>query len=375
MTSMKTHILLLSGILLCLTATAQIRYEISIGGGGGLSAFNYKPISPATANMGFGGQFGAGYVLFLNNHWGIGTGAGISFFGASAEADGAKSIIPNLIDDYNDTYELRTTLAHYTEKQRAAFVRIPLFAQYIHKDSSSGFYAQAGVELYIPLSAKYSAADATLINSAYYPTHGGEEVPAPKFAGLGTFAGYNAKGNLKLKTAIAVALEAGWRWKLPRRFLLYTGAYLDYGINNIRKESQSFVIPNAAVPANFSTNSVLNIQNAQGNDFADRVSLLAAGITVRLVFGKAFGPKVPADTSMDDSAIAQADTKTRKAKVKRKTKEKEQAVAEEKPLDMTGPIRFEDPRKDVVVLNKADVSRIYASPQGEEQAHKKVPIS
>jgi outer membrane protein OmpA-like peptidoglycan-associated protein len=273
-------------LLFCLSATAQIRHEYSIGGGGGLSTLNYSLTSPASAKKGLGGEVGAGYTLFFNPHWGVGTGAGVSFFNAKADAAGLQSLAPNLTNEYGDRYELRTTLDRFSEKQNATFVNIPLFLRYVH---GSGFYAQAGAKFYIPVAGTYSVSDAAITNKGYFPDFG-TEVSGPAFSGFGTFSGYHTEDDLKLKTAVAASVEAGWQWRLSGNLSLYTGIYLDYGLNDVRKETgNTFVIPNVATPEDFSTSSLLASQDTQGKDFSGKASPLAAGITVRLAFGKASG--------------------------------------------------------------------------------------
>jgi len=158
----------------------------------------------------------------------------------------------------------------------AIFLNIPVLVQFQTKGKQK-FYALGGIKVGIPLSSKYKATDATLTNKGYYPEYG-NWMTMPEFAGFGTFSHQNAKGKLKLGVTAALSLEVGGKWKLGEKVALYTGAFLDYGLNNILKEKkQAFMNYKAPLPATFTTNSTIP-------SLSNNINLIAAGIKVRLAF-------------------------------------------------------------------------------------------
>jgi outer membrane protein OmpA-like peptidoglycan-associated protein len=223
----------------------------------------------------------------------------MAFYRANTRLDdNFTSVIP-YTDEYNEAYELRTTVNRYEEKQSALMLSIPLTAQYQTslrfwgRRSAGGrryfgqrFYARAGFRLDIPLSERYRAASASLINERYYPALD-IALREPTYKGLGEFTGRSAKGNLNLNSSLAGMVEAGVKWDIVRQLSFYTGLYFSCGLTGAVKSTHSgdFMLHSEASPADFSTGSVLASQYEQGKPFTNRVTLMSAGLTVRLAFG------------------------------------------------------------------------------------------
>ena len=93
-----------------------------------------------------------------------------------------------------------------------------------------------------------------------------------------------------LKAAFMFALESGIKWRVNKENTLYTGLYLDYGLNSISKKNEgvSFIGYNTAFPQNFSVNSILTsqyMQNGESKDFVSgKVVPIALGIKIRWAF-------------------------------------------------------------------------------------------
>ena len=283
MKRMKKAILLL--LLLVMSSTlskAQSTSEMSIHAAGGLSTLNYDLLQ-GNKTCRLGGELGFGYTYFFNEKWGLGTGLGLGLYRAQLNLDGTTSVIPDLTNEYGYAYELHTALHQYTEKQWATFLNIPLMVQLQTPIAARRlFYARGGFKVGIPLSASATARDGSLTNMQIYPDMEGG-ISEPKFMGLGTFEDRMATEKLRLNPVFFAAAEAGVKWLLSDKIALYTGLYFDYGINDARKDKDKmFVRQNAADPEHFTTNSAVTAQ-----DFVGKASPLAAGVLLRLVWGKA----------------------------------------------------------------------------------------
>jgi hypothetical protein len=109
---------------------------------------------------------------------------------------------------------------------------------------------------------------------------------------VGTHAGRHAsrqarnKGDLELTPAFFTAIETGVKWTLSAKFSLYTGLYLDYGVNNIwtqPSQEQKLIPYNTLNPPDYRPNSAL-VSSVHGIPLADRIMPLAAGIKIGLAF-------------------------------------------------------------------------------------------
>ena len=262
--------------------SAQAEHEVSVNAGGGLSALLYKP-SQGTSNAGGGGEFGVGYTFFsdklqaaetgtvIRAQWGIHTGLRLGLYGAKAQVNNEKAETKNLTDDEGDDFILYTLLTGYKETQRAMSLNIPVMALYLIEP----YYVMAGVKINIPLTGKYKSKDATLTNEAYYIDYE-NWLKTQTFAGYGEFRGKKSDGSVDLGVTVMLSLEGGYKWRLNSQFVLYTGAYFDYGLNNTFKGTQTqFVNYDRNNPSGFTTNSVMS-------SFAQKVHLIAFGLTARL---------------------------------------------------------------------------------------------
>ena len=251
-------------------------HEFSVYGGGGLSTLRYQ-LSVGDASVGYGGDFGVGYTYFLNDQWGIHTGAGLGLYNAKAKLDGIQTVTPNLTDSDGERFDLHTTLAGFIETQKAMFLNIPVMVVY-----EQGFYVMGGLKIGVPLNGKYTSKSETLTHAGYYPLRN-NWATTQEFAGYGTFAGKNFDGRFDLGMSLMLSLEGGMKWSIGNNLLLCAGAYIDYGLNNSAKSSNlPFITYNAAHASDFSANSVLST-------FADKINMMAAGIKLRLVYGNKKG--------------------------------------------------------------------------------------
>jgi len=275
---MKLYIAI-AALLLPFAATAQ--HELSIHAGGGLSTLNYN-LTTGKQTFGFGGQFGIGYRYFFSPSWAVGTGVEFALYNTTYSANELSSRHA-ATDPAGVAFEFRSTVNKYEETQNAGLLQIPLMVQF-QSGGKHKFYAAAGGKAGIPLCGAYSGKATAIANAGYYNYENGL-YDTQEFMGFGTFTSKRGKGDLDFKTAFFASAEIGMKWKLNDGLSLYTGAYLDYGLNNVQSVKTQgnaslppFVEYNTASPRDFAVNSALQA-------FTDRVRPVAAGITLRLAFG------------------------------------------------------------------------------------------
>ena len=277
------------------------QHEFSARVGGGLSSLSYDLSSGAHTN-GFGGRFGAGYNYFFNNRWGLGVGFELGLYNAKSALPTFGYSINPAFDIDGKTFEFITNISNFNERQQTMMFQIPLMLQF--QTAGNGkrqFYAAAGAKAGIPIGEKYDI-ETTVVNAGKYEL----EVIVydnDRFWGFDKFEDkYN--GSLDFNTAFFASAEFGVKWKLKDRMSLYTGVYLDYGLNNIHSKASS--IPPVVeyntdiVPNRFAVSSVMRSHNGSSHSFTDKVTPVAAGVTLRLAFG---GSKSEAVKDIEEPVI------------------------------------------------------------------------
>ena len=293
-------------ISFCGFAGLAQQHEFSAGLGGGLSYLKYD-LATGNRRPGLGGKFALGYRYFFTPNWGLGTGVDFGLYRSKVKwSQFADSYMTTDID--GNQFEFRTTINDFNERQRATILQIPLTLQYQsgNDDSQRRFYANIGAAVGFPLSGKYNN-KTSLVNSGYYE-YEIYEYTTDTFMGFGKFD--NLKSNDKLtfnSPAIFASAELGVKWKLRDKIWLYTGAYLDYGLNNINNTAPtaaskpSIVEYNTAKPTDFTIHSVINSRythNGSAQSFVgDKLKPIAVGVIVRIAIGKASSKQSVADVS------------------------------------------------------------------------------
>ena len=285
---MKKIIAIAVAILLTsITAQSQnpLPHELSIGIGGGLSGLQYNP-SIGQKSLGLGGNAGLGYSYFFSEHFGIGTGVEYSFYHSKLKNGAFNNVINNITDPSDgEIYDFHSKMSNFSDNQKAAYLNIPLMLQYRH---GSGFYAAAGARIGIPLSGK-SESTATFENRGYFhATHNWASTQT--FMGFGTFTDMKQEEDMELKTAFMLSLEGGWKWSLSRKVSLYTGAYLDYGLNHIIDSDTRNFVTHTATPtgASFVHHGALPSNYTDGNvttSIAKKVAPISLGLKLSLSLG------------------------------------------------------------------------------------------
>lgn len=274
--------------LFAMQMQAQQKHEFSIYGGGGLSTLNYKlnNVNDDKVNSKAGYMAGIGYTFFFSRQWGVATGAELATYKSESELYSVMDT-HETVDDYGDNFDFILFQKGLNEEQEAQYINIPLMIQFQAKDDA-GFYAAFGGKIGVPTKGKYKYSYNSLTTKGYYPSLNVmyDDVEYRRF---GTFGGKEGRGDLNFKTAFMVSAEIGMKWSLDKSFSLYTGAYADYGLNDVVKDGKNEkLLPyNNENPTDFRNNSVLN---SEYNHYWDKKSLagkvrpLAVGLKIKMSF-------------------------------------------------------------------------------------------
>ena len=248
----------------------QNRNEISIWGGGGISSLQYD-LTFGKHKIGAGGLVGLGYDFFFTYNWSLGIGAEFSALSAKAQLplfqDQYLTTIPDYMNRGGDILLRVGTESDkgLYERQRAYYINIPLMARY-QFDLFKGhkFYAALGPKFGIPIEGIYrttgmlttvgqelipgGGGNATRDPYQNMPDHGFTEQRIPidgngKFytGNFGKdFEDFKNSDNEKIrmikgKMNFIASAEAGikWRFKENKHWHMYTGLFVDWGLNNI----------------------------------------------------------------------------------------------------------------------------------------------
>ena len=276
--------------------------ELSVYGGCGLSTLRYKLPSPNSTSFNgdrkaaFGGDFGVGYTYFVgessSGKWSYAVHSGLEggLYIAKANVKHGVTIKENqtdkhgvtiediLKDNEGDQFRLRSTISDYEETQKMWLLSIPVMGMV----KIDWFYGMGGFKFGLPVGRKFESAGKNLLNEAEYYDQRAVGIDnwltAPKFQGYGNFTEWDSYEKIKYNVTVLLSLEAGGRFALSEKYILYAGAYFDYGINNSLNKSYEHLVNyriNHAENVEFNTNSVLSA-------FTEKVNVMSAGIKIRL---------------------------------------------------------------------------------------------
>lgn len=268
------------------------KHEFSVGVLGGMHALKYDMSVGESSNK-FAGGIGVGYTYFFKKNMGLATGLDLAFYNAEVELNDFSGNHATFDLDRQKDFDFRYTLQNYKEKQSALFINIPIMFHYQFTDGDNvKFYAAAGGKIGIPASGKYKSSGASLKTEGYY-SHDNSTLYGPKYRGFGDFVTKQYDNELNYKMAFSLAVEAGAKWTLPNNMALYTGVYLDYGLNDVKKSQKSdasLVEYNQISPEDHIFGGVANSsfkpESGALSSMVDKINTMAYGVKIRLAFGK-----------------------------------------------------------------------------------------
>ncbi|MDR1864602.1 MAG: OmpA family protein [Bacteroidales bacterium] len=361
---MKNSIFFAALFVAAAVTAQQSRHEFSVGAGGGLSTLNVKP-ALGKATQGFGGFFGLGYTYRLSEKWEVGTGVSAALFNSRLNASELNESYPS--SDGTEDVEYRYRLSGYSENQQAILLNIPVMLRF----QTGKLYAALGGKAGIPLSATYDSKAAGLTASGYYAASD-LTLNDPPFMGFGEFANLSGKGDLELKSVFFASAELGLKWQLGGKTVLYTGVYVDYGLNSaLKPPAANAHLIDYRASDDYQPNSALTSSNA-GRAMVDKLNPVAAGIKLSLAFGSsksgasaasAAGATVSqpaADVQLEEERRLQAAEEQRKAEEQQFKIAEEQRKADEQRLKVAEEQRKADEQRLAEETRKAEETRLYA---------------
>jgi len=266
------------------------KHQVSVYVAGGLSTLDYEQ-ALGDKTKGVGGNVGIGYTYFLFENFGINTGVEFSLYNAKIKREKFNNVLKPVIDPSDgELYDFYSAIKNYEEKQKAMYIQIPVMLHY-EKGDKNKWFVSAGVKVGIPVKGTYKSSASEITNKGFFhdTSNWGE---TQDFMGFGTYENYTNDEDIDFRISCLFSAEAGMKWGLTDKMSLYTGAFLDYGLNDIVKggHERNFIklidTPEGQRSIN---NSIMNSsigysKNAFTQELADKVKPLAVGLKLRLSF-------------------------------------------------------------------------------------------
>jgi len=243
-----------------------------------------------SSNTRFGAGIGLQYSYYLNTNWSI-SGA------LEYQEYRNKVLLNNFTDQYSltdaegDNIIFRSSVSLYREWQSVGMLNIPLKIQWETQGESTRLFAATGVQLGLPAYTTYTGTAYNLKTAGYFPQWN-TELTSPLFMGFGDWGGkqQSEKNKLKLKPSYSLLFEIGMKHPMCNMQNLYVSAYMELGLNDIRKNSNSdqpLINYNVNNPTQLGYASVLNSSmQSSGLTYVGKVTTQGFGLKMRYAFGR-----------------------------------------------------------------------------------------
>lgn len=176
---------LLLMLLAALPSMAQepsvpITHHIQVLGGGAYTRLGYPSNSCWQVQGKLGGEIQLRYVCAFTPHWGLGIGAGGSYYASTTVQNQVVFSLPNALtkpshDSENETYTASYRTRDWTTAQSAWMIEVPLVAQYSYAFENCmigaralRLWVDAGVCLGFNVHAKSQVLHGSLSHLGYY---------------------------------------------------------------------------------------------------------------------------------------------------------------------------------------------------------------
>lgn len=256
--------------------------------GGGISSLNIRT-GVGDTYVKHSMLLGIGYSYFLSDNIAITSGSEFSSYNSTLKLNSLEGRYTT--NDGMEDFEFQYRVYNYKESNNILFINIPLMLHYQTRGINR-FYTTLGGKMGIPVKSNNKTSDSHIRTQGFYPQYGsGAILDAPAYhAGFGTFRPSEISNDLKFNVSYLISFEAGikWDYHLPM-FQLYTGLYVDYGLNDISNKNKEFLSYNSENPSNYKYNSALTSYYSQGATITyliDKVAPIAIGVKIKLAFCK-----------------------------------------------------------------------------------------
>jgi outer membrane protein OmpA-like peptidoglycan-associated protein len=333
---MKKNVLLSLLMLFSISVMSQEKgLYLTISGGLGPTGYKYNiqgvnNFATPKNQLLLGGQAGLGVSYYFTKHFGISTGIGVSHYRSYAKLLGKfedynEDYLANInnrnfnlgvywdndFGDHPTQYNLRVRTQNWLEYQSGKFIEVPIILNLqkkFGKNEFFGIYLGLGAKFMIPIQSEYAIKDelngtkAGLNIYGYYPEKnlymGRYDQPPLDQHAFGMIYDAserltNAKGKLDHKFNVALVGEGGFLFSLSRRVDLALGAFIDYGLLNLKRKTDDqnlFVGPESQYVqgAEDHVGQGIAYNSITATDFVKKVSTFSYGgkIGVRIKLGK-----------------------------------------------------------------------------------------
>lgn len=263
----------------------QSKQELSLHFNSPMASLSFEQ-GQGEQSMGDGLGLGVTYSYYLNENWSLATGAEIQSFSGDVRYDAINDAFQTT-DIEGEEFEFRYTLRDFSEEKETYYLNIPLKIQY-ETTGQIRFFAAGGAKIGFNVDSKYRSQAASLVTSGYYSQYDAE-LNAPEFMGFGDFAAIatNRKSE-DLKTSYMLSMETGLKFLLKNDQAFYVGLFLDYGLNDLKKETPHFnlITYKAEDPTSFSLNSILaSVNTLDASEYIQKVQNMALGVKIAYALG------------------------------------------------------------------------------------------
>ncbi len=252
--------------------------EFGIELNGGVQGMSYDMAGGGKGKPQAGGGAGVQYVFPLSARFGLLTGIGCGYYRTKATVQDGATFSSWQVDNAGSAFQYNISVTGYTETQRMLAAGIPVMLQYHTVGNNTQWYLNAGAKFILPFNAKIKAAAKQLNLSGYYPDFNVEVFNVPQH-GFAALSNWQSNRNIELKPAAALSAGTGVSFKMGERMRLYTGVYIDYGLNDMKRAAgynNSLIGYNAGGTGNPPAGGVLSIGNTAG------AKLFACGLQIKL---------------------------------------------------------------------------------------------
>ena len=248
-----------------------------------------------------------GYAYFFIPCMGIGTGVHFSHYGSVAKLTGeyGKKIDAwnGVSDTDGDTYNHRTSMQNWKERQVIYMIEIPLALHFQQNwGHRTGLYAQLGAKFGLPVYSDYKVMSGSMRHVGEYPQYDwkifGRNETAHGF-GLEESAGQNRSvtglpttKNKQFRYNVSAFFEIGALVQLSNRLDLFIGAYFNYGFTDIdpyggtiqpnTNDKQDIGFKNADHPFMNNYEGLIATKQLKGVGIKNGINAASAGIKIGL---------------------------------------------------------------------------------------------
>ncbi len=261
--------------------------ELSFYLKGAFTGLDFEMNGEGSKNNRYGTGIGLQYAHYLDQRWSV--SAGLEY--QSYRSEGVLAIFSDqytLTDSEGDEMEFQASATTYSEKQWVGMLNIPVKVQYETRGAVTRLYASAGVQLGIPLTAKYQS-NITKLETAGYYAQWDAELEDPAFLGFGSWGDMErAKQELDIKSSYSLLLELGVKFNMKTKQHLYVGTFAGLGLNSLNKrsgDSTALIAYDVDDPTNFGFNSMFTSSpGGAGSYYADKLKIQSFGVKIRYAF-------------------------------------------------------------------------------------------